>query len=196
MQCCIALFLFLNRCKSAIFNIKSSIMELYVALCSVNNLDTLIQLAKHTFIEAFEEKNNPDDFKEYLESAFNREVVLKDLKNTNTFYYFVYRNAIKVGYFKVNLEDSQTDIKDSNAMELERIYVLKKFQGQHIGSWILQWVINMARSKNKGYLWLGVWEQNAHAIAFYESHGFVKFGTHPYYIGRDRQTDWLMKYNL
>jgi ribosomal protein S18 acetylase RimI-like enzyme len=46
---------------------------------------------------------------------------------------------------------------------------------------------------NKRYLWLGVWEHNRGAIRFYERHGFVKFGEHPYYVGNDCQTDWMMR---
>ncbi|MCM4167918.1 Spermidine/spermine N(1)-acetyltransferase [Arenibacter antarcticus] len=171
-------------------------MELHVTLCSKKDLDTLVQLGKRTFIEAFKEKNNPDDFNEYLETAFNREVYSRELEERLTSYFFIYKSAVIVGYFKVNQGESQTDIKDDNAMELERIYVLRKFQGLGIGKWILNQVMEMARAKNKRYLWLGVWEYNGKAIEFYLRHGFVKFGTHPYYIGKDKQTDWLMKCEL
>jgi ribosomal protein S18 acetylase RimI-like enzyme len=54
----------------------------------------------------------------------------------------------------------------------------------------------MAGVKKKAYIWLGVWEHNTAAIRFYERLGFEKFAMHPYYIGKDRQTDWLMKMNL
>ncbi len=171
-------------------------MELTLSLCTLKNLDTLIAIGKRTFTESFQEQNNPDDFSDYLESAFSKATILSELKDPNTSFYFVYRGTIKVGYFKINKAASQTDIKDDNAIELERIYVLKEHQGQRIGNYILNWVMDYARSKNKRYVWLGVWERNAKAIDFYRRYGFVKFGTHPYYIGKDRQTDWLMRYDL
>ncbi|GGW38649.1 GNAT family N-acetyltransferase [Arenibacter certesii] len=171
-------------------------MEIQIILCSVSDLAALINLGKCTFTESFEEQNNPDDFNHYLETAFCRTEILKDLEDPNTSYYFVTKDAIKVGYFKVNQAKSQTDIKDDLALELERIYVLKEFQGNGIGGRILNWVIKKARFLNKKYLWLGVWEYNLKAINFYKQNGFKKFGTHPYYIGKDKQTDWLMKYEL
>ena len=48
----------------------------------------------------------------------------------------------------------------------------------------------------KTWLWLGVWQQNVNAVKFYERHGFTKFDTHSFYIGNDRQTDWLMRLDV
>ena len=81
-------------------------------------------------------------------------------------------------------------------MELERIYVKSEFQRNKIGLFMLNNIKRIATSKNKSYLWLGVWEKNGKAIRFYEKNGFIKFGKHPYYIGTDKQMDWLMKLNL
>jgi ribosomal protein S18 acetylase RimI-like enzyme len=41
-------------------------------------------------------------------------------------------------------------------------------------------------------LWLGVWERNARAIAFYKKIGFVDVGSHDFYVGADRQTDRVL----
>ncbi len=100
------------------------------------------------------------------------------------------------GYFKINQGNAQTDIYDENAMELERIYILKNFQGKRLGAWALNKVLEFAKEGGAQYVWLGVWEHNSKAIRFYERHGFKKFGEHPYYIGNDRQNDWLMRFDI
>lgn len=61
---------------------------------------------------------------------------------------------------------------------------------------MLNEVKKIASHKQKTFLWLGVWEKNDRAIEFYQNHGFSKFGTHPYYIGEDKQTDWLMRFEM
>ena len=61
---------------------------------------------------------------------------------------------------------------------------------------ILDEIISLCRTKKVAFLWLGVWEANRAAIRFYERHGFKKFGEHPYFIGEDKQTDWLMKIEI
>jgi len=58
---------------------------------------------------------------------------------------------------------------------------------------LLDYVFELAKQKNARYVWLGVWEKNTRAITFYRRHGFKKIGSHPYFIGKDKQTDWLMK---
>jgi len=171
-------------------------MKLHLEACSISDLGFLANLSKRTFIEAFEKDNNPEYFKEYLNSAFGEEALLKELNDNNSSFYLVYNHAILVGYIKLNENGSQSDIKDSNSMEIERIYVLGELQGQGFGAWILTQVISIARSKNKYYLWLGVWELNKKAIKFYERLGFYKFGSHPYFIGKDKQMDWLMRLDL
>ncbi|WP_431126813.1 GNAT family N-acetyltransferase [Flagellimonas flava] len=164
--------------------------------CTLSDLDALIQISKDTFIAAFEEENEPEDFREYIASAFSREQVQKELLNVDSQFYFVFENMDLVGYFKVNNGQAQTDVKDNNSLELERIYVVDGHQGKGIGAWMLQQIINLAKHNGMAYVWLGVWEHNPGAIRFYQKHGFTKFGTHPYYIGNDKQTDWLLRLML
>jgi ribosomal protein S18 acetylase RimI-like enzyme len=73
---------------------------------------------------------------------------------------------------------------------------LQDFQGQRIGKQMLQKAIALAAEKSKKYIWLGVWEHNEDAIRFYQKYGFEKFATHPYFVGKDEQTDWLLRFDL
>ena len=171
-------------------------MALSLKICTSDELKILAAISRKTFADAFEAQNNPEDFKAYVDSAFSEEVLAKELSNNDSTFFFVYKDDKLAGYIKINEGQAQTDIKDSEALELERIYVLEAFQGQKIGRWLLEKVKNLAIEKRKGFIWLGVWEKNTHAIKFYQNHGFSKFGTHPYIIGSDKQTDWLMRCNL
>lgn len=164
--------------------------------CTLSELDKLVQISKKTFVDAFEKENDPDDFQSYLGHAFDREKILSELVDTNSAFYFAYRGGDLAGYFKLNIDDSQTDLKLKESIELERIYVLEPFQGMKLGQWMLEQAISLATKQQKQFIWLGVWEHNLKAINFYQRHGFVKFGQHPYYIGSDEQIDWLMRFDL
>jgi ribosomal protein S18 acetylase RimI-like enzyme len=74
--------------------------------------------------------------------------------------------------------------------------VLSNYQGKGLGRIMIGEVIELAKERKKEFIWLGVWEENKKAIEFYKSMGFEKFGEHPYYIGQDKQNDWLMKLEL
>jgi len=171
-------------------------MNLSFKKCNSNDLDRLLEVSRTTFIDAFEKDNNPDDFKEYINSAFSRETIKAEISNPNSLFYFTYHYDTLVGYFKINQKGAQTEQINTNTLELERIYVVKAFQGRQIGKHMLFKTIELAKSKNTSFLWLGVWEKNSAAIRFYERYGFIKFDTHHYFIGNDKQTDWLMKLNL
>jgi len=164
--------------------------------CTLSELDNLVQISKKTFVDAFEKDNDPVDFQSYIGYAFDREKILKELVDVNSAFYFAYKGGVLAGYFKLNSNDSQTDLKLKEAIELERIYVLEQFQGMKLGQWMLDQAINLAKKAQKQFIWLGVWEHNPKAINFYQKHGFEKFGKHPYYIGTDKQMDWLMRYDL
>ncbi|HDZ04520.1 hypothetical protein LCGC14_0079260 [marine sediment metagenome] len=171
-------------------------MELIYTLCSLENLQQLRQISEETFSIAFAKDNNPIDFKNYLEKAFALERIKEELLNPNSDFFFAYHKNQIVAYFKLNVEAAQSDIKRDDSMELERIYVLSKYQGLGIGEKLLNHIKELVLKRNKKMLWLGVWQENKKAIKFYERHGFQKFDTHPYFIGSDEQTDWLMRLNL
>ncbi|MFX0555970.1 GNAT family N-acetyltransferase [Maribacter sp. CXY002] len=149
-----------------------------------------------TFTEAFQKDNDPQDFQDYLAKAFSANILREELCNPDSHFYFVHHNDKLVGYFKLNFNSAQTDIKLKDTVELERIYVVKAHQGKKIGAAILSKVKGMVSNTQKSFLWLGVWEHNVNAIKFYKKHGFYQFGTHPYFIGKDEQTDWLMRFDL
>ena len=156
----------------------------------------LSQISRETFVTAFASQNNPKDFKHYINKAFSMDTINSELNNIASHFYFAYYKNNLIGYFKLNEFDAQNELQEAQGIELERIYVINKFQGKGLGGQILQNIFKLAIKKEKLYIWLGVWELNKEAIRFYQEKGFIKFGTHPYYIGNDKQTDWLMRKEL
>ena len=161
--------------------------------CGEEQLQELIDIAMETFIDAFGSLNDPDYFQAYLSHAFSSKQLRAELSNPNSFFYLIYQGASLVAYLKLNFGEAQSEFKKDGGMELERIYVSTPYHGKGMGGQLLRFVVQLAKQKNARYVWLGVWEKNTRAIAFYLRHGFKKIGSHPYYIGKDKQTDWLMQ---
>lgn len=160
---------------------------------SSGDLQELKELSRKTFTDAFGADNNPEDLKLYLNTAFGEENLRRELLNPLSEFYFAKLHGETVGYFKINLGNAQTDFREEDGMELERIYVTKDFQNKKIGQKMLDTVIEMAIQRKMRYLWLGVWEKNSRAIEFYKRNSFELEGSHPYMVGNDRQTDKIMK---
>lgn len=164
--------------------------------CVLKDLEVLTSVSRDTFISAFAKDNNPDDFKSYIDTAFNKNQIEQELLNPQSEFYFVFLNRLLAGYFKLNINDAQDEAFGNSSIELSRIYVFNEFQGQGLGADVLNKIISLAKEKQKTWLWLGVWQLNVNAVRFYERHGFTKFDTHSFYIGNDRQTDWLMRLDM
>jgi diamine N-acetyltransferase len=101
-----------------------------------------------------------------------------------------------IGYLKLNYGQAQTELKDSKALEIERIYVLQTYQGKNVGQLLYTKAIEIAKQASVDYVWLGVWEENHRALRFYQKNGFVPFDKHVFKLGDDEQTDILMKHYL
>lgn len=131
--------------------------------------------------------------KTYLENSFSTDKLNAQLNDPYCAYYFAKLDHQIIGYLKLNSGLSQTELKEENALEIERIYVLKEFQGKKVGQRLLEKAIQIARELEVEFLWLGVWDENPDAIRFYQKNGFVEFDRHIFMLGKEVQTDILMK---
>lgn len=163
---------------------------------TLNDLDYLQKNGRQTFQETFSECNSQENMINYLEQGFSNEKLTAELNDNNSEFYFATLNNEVIGYLKINFGSSQTELRDSKALEIERIYVSKEFHGKSIGQLLYDKAIQIAKLKNADYVWLGVWEENPRAIRFYEKNGFVEFDKHIFKLGNDEQTDIMMKLKL
>ena len=163
--------------------------------CTPEDIDTLQAIALSTFKHTYEHKNTPENFKKYIDNAFNRERLLMELANPEIGYFLALLEGEVVGYIKLNEGDTQTEIYE-NALEIERIYVLQKHKRKGLGRQFLDHALTVAKAKGKKMLWLGVWAENPAAIQFYERYGMHQFGEHSFFMGDEEQKDFLMKIEL
>jgi len=163
---------------------------------TLSDLSVLQNIGRQTFSETFAEGNTEENMKKYLEEGFSNEKLTAELKNPDSEFYFAIQENEVIGYLKINHGQSQTELKDETAMEIERIYVLKDFHGKNVGQVLYQKAIDIAKEKNADYVWLGVWEENPRAINFYMKNGFVEFDKHIFVLGDDEQTDIMMRLEL
>ena len=160
------------------------------------DMPALKEIGQKTFIDAFAPLNSEENMRLYLEEAYSDEKLSAELSDPNSEFYFLLKDDQPIAYLKLNANGAQTESHVQNSLEVERIYVLKAFQGQQIGQYLLDFSIEEARRRKMNTLWLGVWEHNYGAVRFYERNGFERFGSHVFQLGNDPQTDILMRMNF
>ncbi|MFY0592810.1 GNAT family N-acetyltransferase [Roseivirga sp.] len=150
-----------------------------------SELEELRSFGEARFRETFEDQNDPENLNAYLKSSFTLDKIGAQLKNSNCQFYFARVNDKTVGYLKLNLSESQ--------VEIERIYIEKAYQGLKIGKALFTKALEIAKLHTAKWLWLGVWQENKKAIAFYEYLGFRTYDTRQFKLGNELQDDVLMR---
>lgn len=171
-------------------------MTVKIKKCNREDLEILQKLSIETFNDTFKDQNSPENMKAYLEKAFNLIQLEKELSNISSEFFFVYVRNEVAGYLKVNINDAQSEEMGDESLEIERIYIKNQFQKHGVGKYMLNYAMDMAREQNKKKIWLGVWEKNENAIAFYKKMGFAQTAAHAFYMGDEEQTDFIMTKTL
>ncbi|MBU2997406.1 GNAT family N-acetyltransferase [Cellulophaga baltica] len=170
--------------------------EVILSKATKSDLLKVQDIARKCFKETFSSMNSEKNMKDYIEYSFSTKKIKKELSNPKSeFYLAKYKEEI-IGYLKLNFEEAQTEIKDKNSVEIERIYVLSKFHGKKVGQLLYNKALAIAKHKMASYIWLGVWEENQRAIRFYQKNDFIVFDTHNFKLGDEVQTDFMMKLEL
>ncbi len=158
-----------------------------------NEVEQLQSLSMQTFVETFSGSNSKENMDKYLNENLSIEKLSQELNNKNSHFFFIKDGERNIGYLKLNMGPSQTELKDETALEIERIYVIQEYQGKKVGQQLYEKAIQVAKEKKAQYVWLGVWEENQKAIQFYQKNGFEVFDKHVFVLGDDEQTDLMMR---
>jgi ribosomal protein S18 acetylase RimI-like enzyme len=152
-------------------------------------------LGRRTFEETFGPGNDADDMATYLAEAFAVQHVAAELADpANTFLVAEDTTTGELcGYFKLHRGLREPCVSGRHPVELQRIYVDQSAIGTGLGTRLMETALAEALTAGFDTVWLGVWEHNPRAIAFYERWGFSRVGEHTFVVGRSEQTDWIME---
>lgn len=167
-------------------------MTTMIKKCTLDDLQELQAVSVETFTETFKDQNSPEHLQAYLEHAYQLDKLKQELAVPYSYFFFIYSDQQVAGYLKLNTDGAQSEPMGDDSLEVERIYVKTAFQKYGFGKQLLNKAIEMATEQNKKNIWLGVWEENDNAIAFYQKKGFVQTGSHSFYMGDDEQVDLIM----
>ena len=171
-------------------------MEIDIQEVTINEILALQEIGIQTFSETFAASNTEENMSNYLKDGFSIEKLTEEINNKYSKFFFALDHERVIGYLKLNFGESQTELKDSKALEIERIYVMNEYHGKKVGQLLYDKAIQVAAQMQMNYVWLGVWEENQRAFNFYKKNGFVEFDKHIFKLGDDEQTDIMMKLQL
>jgi ribosomal protein S18 acetylase RimI-like enzyme len=156
----------------------------------------LTELAARTFRDTFAAENDPADMKAYMDEAFTVARQSEELADPRATFLLAHVDGEPAGYAKLYAGEAPSCVEGERPIELARLYADHAWHGRGVGSALMEACFDEARRAGFRTMWLGVWERNARAIAFYRKSGFARCGSHVFRLGTDDQTDDLMRRDL
>ncbi len=158
-----------------------------------DDLPLLVSMARETFTDSYEHLNDPIHFWDYVDGALTEDAFQEEMQTAGSIFYLAFYDGFPAGFCKVNLNRTNPLLpQDGPHIELERIYVQRLYKGMRVGHQLLARAIRTGLEAGCRYLWLGVWQKNLQAIAWYERQGLRRFGETTFHMGSEVQYDWVM----
>jgi GNAT superfamily N-acetyltransferase len=155
---------------------------------TLDDAAALAELGARTFHDAFDAHNRIEDVDAYVTRTYGEAQQREEIASADSVTLVAEEEGRLIAFAQMRRVD--------DAVELARFYVDQRLHGRGVAQALMAAVRDAARALGCRRLWLGVWERNARAIAFYAKCGFRDIGSHPFLLGSDLQTDRLMEIEL
>ncbi len=151
---------------------------------------------RRTFTETFAASNTAEDLRLFLDSTYSEAIQAAELADPAAAHLLVEvpgeAGNEAIGFARLRRGEVPDCVPGPEPLELQRIYVLRAWLGLKAGPALLECCLDEARARGAQTLWLGVWERNDRARAFYRRYGFVEVGDHVFVVGTDPQRDVIL----
>jgi ribosomal protein S18 acetylase RimI-like enzyme len=152
----------------------------------------LAQLAEATFREAFGAVNSAADMDLHCRSSYGESIQSAELSDPSMATLLCEQGQRLIGYAQLRWATAPDCVKAARPGEIQRLYVASDWHGKGVAQDLMNTGFDVMRTRHSDVVWLGVWERNPRAIAFYEKLGFAAVGEHEFRLGNDPQRDIVM----
>jgi ribosomal protein S18 acetylase RimI-like enzyme len=156
----------------------------------------LAEFGARTFREAFEADNTTEDMNGYLQAAFSESRQRREIEDPAIDTLILANAEHWLGFAQLRAGQLPQGVPEQGSIELWRFYVDRPWHGQGVARALMDGAKERGRRRGARSMWLGVWERNARAQAFYRKHGFVHVGRKVFVVGSDPQTDDVLLCDL
>jgi ribosomal protein S18 acetylase RimI-like enzyme len=153
----------------------------------------LAELGARTFLDTFADSTKPEDMTAYLSASFGARTQAAELADGDSTFFVAETDGAASGYAKLHAGEAEACVTGLKPVELARLYVLREWFGRGVGEALMMACVEEARRLGHLTMWLGVWEHNARAQAFYRKWDFRVAGEHVFRVGSDPQIDLIME---
>ena len=152
----------------------------------------LAALGRDSFVAKFGTMYRAQDLATFLAQTHAETVVAREIANPQARYRLAERDGALVGYCKLGLTCGWPEhTRGSHAIELKQLYTAPGATGGGIGAALMDWALGEARALGADEIQLSVWSGNSDAQRFYRRHGFAKVADTHFWVGEQRDDEFL-----
>ncbi len=159
---------------------------------SLVDAEPLSRLAEATFRSTFGAANTPEDMDLHCRTSYGAAIQSGEIADPRMLTLLCEGDEGLVGFAQLRWGDAPDCVAATSPGEIQRLYVASGWHGRGIAQELMAACFEALRARGSDVAWLGVWERNPRAIAFYRKCGFVEVGDHVFALGSDPQRDILM----
>jgi GNAT superfamily N-acetyltransferase len=153
----------------------------------------LAEFGARTFRETFADDNSVEDMSRHLESAWSPDIQRREIEDPDIDTLVLADDAGRwMAFAQLRANHVSDGVPAEGSIELWRFYVDQPWQGRGVAAALMAAAKERGRRRGARTMWLGVWERNPRAQAFYRKHGFSHVGKKVFVVGSDPQTDHVM----
>lgn len=163
-----------------------------IRAANVSDASALASVAEATFRDTFGPENTAEDMDAFCKARYGEVIQAAEIASPNMVTLLCERDRELIGFAQLRFGAAPGCVVAHAPGEIQRLYVAKAFHGLGAAHPLMKESLAEMSSRARDVVWLGVWERNKRATAFYRKFGFVEVGDHVFMLGTDRQRDIVM----
>jgi ribosomal protein S18 acetylase RimI-like enzyme len=157
-----------------------------------HDANQLAAVAEETFRDAFAGVNSPDDMALHCRTSYSETIQAGEIADPDKVTLLCEQDGRLVAFAQLRWGPAPGCVVAEAPGEIQRLYVARDCHGKGVAHDLMNACLDEMTSRRSDVAWLGVWERNPRAIAFYRKFGFLEVGAHIFTLGNDPQRDIVM----
>lgn len=161
--------------------------------------EALARLGRESFCDAFEHLYRPEDLQPFLQEVYSPEAVAAEIADPGIRHQLT-EDAPGSGltaFIKIKYDSPYTEHSDARQpLCLGQLYTDPARTGEGLGAALMDWCLNLARQRNCDAVQLSVYSENFGAQRFYQRYGFQKIADIVFWVGEQRDAEFLYEKQL
>ena len=165
----------------------------------LEDAEALARLGRESFCAAFAHLYRAQDLDTFLQQAYSVEAVAGEIADPAITHRLAQgaEGGPLTGFIKVKQPSGYEDYSDAaNPLGLGQLYCDPAHTGKGIGAQLMDWALAEARARGCDAIQLSVYAENFGAQRFYQRYGFAKIADIGFWVGEQRDDEFLYELRL